>query len=96
MYSTFVVDQEDADYELHVGGYSGNATDAMGYLDHSRFSTKDRPNDDLFGLCLQLNAGFWYRSCTSTTINGKQPLMIWNYLPSGSLISSSRVHLRCR
>lgn len=44
-YQTFLVEDEDAQYRLHLGQYSGDAGTSFDSHDNMRFSTSDRDND---------------------------------------------------
>ena len=47
-YNEFIVDDESTNYTLHIGNYTGNATDAVHNvqnLNGTRFTTVDRDND---------------------------------------------------
>ncbi|KAF8787973.1 Techylectin-5A like protein [Argiope bruennichi] len=44
-------------YRLDISGYSGNATDAMKYLDQNEFSTKDK---DITGKAKEYKSGWWH------------------------------------
>ena len=66
VYSTFRVEGEDADYQLWVGGYRGNASDSLSAHNGFKFSTVDRNNDEAPKCCPCAPAyggGWWfYRS----------------------------------
>jgi len=64
-YSTFIVDNETTNYT--IGGYSGNAGDAMSYHNGGMFTTFDRDNDgQTNGNCaIEAGGGFWY-TCNDT------------------------------
>ncbi|KAG7175476.1 techylectin-5B-like isoform X2 [Homarus americanus] len=64
-YQTFLVDDEDSQFRLHLGQYSGDAGDAFSYHDNMPFTTSDRDNDKAgTGNCaLSHHGGFWYNSC---------------------------------
>lgn len=71
-YSQFRVDNEAAKYLLHVGGYSGNATDALRYSNLMPFSTPDRDHDVSSTHCAKFyTAGWWYRHCHYANLNGR-------------------------
>lgn len=44
-YNYFMVEDEDGDFRLHLGGFSGDAGDALSGHDNMRFSTSDQDND---------------------------------------------------
>lgn len=72
-YTTFRVLQESDGYRLAVAGYSGNASDALGYHNGMAFSTPDRDNDaSLATHCGQFyGSGWWYNHCQYVNINGR-------------------------
>ncbi|XP_041833968.1 angiopoietin-related protein 5-like [Melanotaenia boesemani] len=86
-YSDFSLGNEEMNYKLHVGNYSGNAGDAIrgatAGIDQNGFgfSTIDRDNDGcspcMFGgisvsQCAALEGGgWWYSRCGSASLNGK-------------------------
>ena len=62
----FRVDDEASDYQLWVGGYTGNASDSLSAHNGYKFSTVDRNNDEAPKCCPCAPAyggGWWfYRS----------------------------------
>lgn len=72
-YSRFKVDNETASYALHIDGYSGNAGNAMKLVNGQKFSTFDKDNDkEIFNNCANQNsAGWWYKTCTTSNVNGQ-------------------------
>jgi len=70
-YSMFIVDSEATKYRLTVGGYSGNAGDAMSHHNGMKFTTFDDDNDSHGGAncAVMLRGGFWYKSCAYAHIN---------------------------
>jgi len=74
-YSTFVVADETALYELQVGGFSGNVSvDALGRQSGMKFTTTDRDNDaTVFTNCATFaGGGFWYAACGDALLNGAE------------------------
>ena len=73
-YGRFNVGDEQAQYRLEVGSYSGTAGDSLisGH-NNMAFSTKDRDNDRYSsGNCAVRNTGaWWYNSCHNSNLNGK-------------------------
>lgn len=67
-YSTFMVDNADWEYRLHVGGYSGTAGDSLSYHSAMLFSTPDRDNDKHGSVhcAADRKSGFWYNGCEHT------------------------------
>jgi len=85
-YSTFSVGDEASNYVLSVGGYSGDAGDAMTapaqarwVADGEMFSTQDRDNDDWVGIsCATADTnGWWYGQCTACSLNHVTGFSIW-------------------
>lgn len=75
-YSHFQVDGPEANYRLHISGYSGDAGDTLTGAYHSvngaQFSTYDRDNDEKYDNCAGLfSGGWWYSECGTSNINGK-------------------------
>ena len=62
-YETFRVDDEASDYQLWVGGYTGNASDSLSAHNGYKFSTVDRNNDEAPKCCPCAPAyggGWWF------------------------------------
>ena len=75
-YSEFVVDDEDEGFKLHIGGYQGDAGDAMSKHNKQKFSTRDVDNDQVVkefgGSCAKrFHAAWWYYKCYQSNLNGK-------------------------
>ena len=75
-YGRFNVGDEQAQYRLEVGSYSGTAGDSLrGGHSHNNmvFTTKDRDNDRWsHGNCAMDRTGaWWYRDCQDSNLNGK-------------------------
>ncbi|KAI8517396.1 negative regulation of lipoprotein lipase [Branchiostoma belcheri] len=70
-YGTFRVGDEGTDYTLTIGGYSGDAGDAMSYHNGRKFSARDDDNDrDSSRHCAQYYAGgWWYNNCAHSALN---------------------------
>ncbi|CAK8684678.1 unnamed protein product [Clavelina lepadiformis] len=85
-YSSFSVDSEADLYRLHVGGYTGNATDALTSKHNNQpFTTMDRDNDSWSRNCAYQNGGisggWWFKSCYISQLNaiyGQSGLLYWN------------------
>ena len=77
-YNFFSVNNALTNYTLDIGGYSGNAGDALrgscgayGNHDGMAFSTYDRDNDGGSSNCAQTySAGWWYNTCHCADLNG--------------------------
>ena len=71
-YGKFNIGDEQAQYRLEVGSYSGTAGDSLAYHNNMAFSTKDRDNDRWSGNCaVRFTGAWWYESCHSSNLNGK-------------------------
>ncbi|CAH2316451.1 Ficolin (collagen fibrinogen domain containing) 1 [Pelobates cultripes] len=71
-YSSFKILEESQNYTLLLGGFvNGNAGDSLTYHNNMKFSTKEQDNDENSGNCAEhLNAGWWYRDCYHSNLNG--------------------------
>ncbi|XP_078275843.1 fibrinogen-like 2a [Rhinoraja longicauda] len=77
-YSQFSVADENDQYRLTIGGYSGTAGDAMHNgknYDHNQqyFTTKDKDNDmyPSSNCGAYYSSGWWFDACMSANLNGK-------------------------
>ncbi|XP_059163795.1 ficolin-2-like [Physella acuta] len=70
-YSSFNISSEADGYRLFVGGYTGNATEALIYHKAMKFTTFDRDNDYSTDNCAQYwHGAWWYDSCYWSNLNG--------------------------
>ncbi|KAG8189463.1 hypothetical protein JTE90_018116 [Oedothorax gibbosus] len=72
-YSRFLVEDENKQFRLSVGGYKGNATDSLSLHDQKMFSTYDRDNDEVASCCNcadTFKGGWWYYRCFEANLNG--------------------------
>jgi len=103
LYSSLVVDNEAANYKIHIAGYTGNATDEMiWYHNNMLFTTYDRDNDLYAGQNCALwdQGGFWHNACAVANINGMtvpgvKDNYCWWYLPPGCNILAIRSWILC-
>ena len=73
-YSRFEISDESHGYNLTVKGYSGNASNSLGYHSGMKFSTMDKDQDKSPKHCAEVNqGGWWYRSCYHSNLNALFP-----------------------
>ena len=71
-YGTFNIGDEQEQYRLEVGSYSGTAGDSLPRHNNVAFSTKDRDNDWSGGNCAEYYTGaWWYINCHASNLNGQ-------------------------
>ena len=71
-YGTFNIGDEQAQYRIEVGSYSGTAGDSLAYHNNMAFSTKDSDNDRASNNCAVLHTGaWWYNYCHRSNLNGQ-------------------------
>jgi len=113
-YENMRVAAEADNYTLQVTGYHGNAGDAFNDDNNAnwrsngmQFSTPDRDNDEMSGICTNIwSSGWWFRACSSSCLNGvgkrhgtSYGVMFWYSTGSGNddvrPVSTSRMMLQC-
>ena len=71
-YGKFNIGDEQAQYRLEVGSYSGTAGDSLKGHNNMAFTTNDRDNDIWSSNCaVRFTGAWWYESCHSSNLNGK-------------------------
>ena len=72
-YGKFNIGDEQAQYRLEVGSYSGTAGDSLTLHNNMAFTTKDKDSDRWSsGNCAVLWTGaWWYNDCHKTNLNGE-------------------------
>ena len=71
-YGKFNIGDEQAQYRIEVGSYSGTAGDSLAYHNSMAFTTKDRDNDIWSSNCAVSKTGaWWYNACWTSNLNGK-------------------------
>ena len=72
-YDTFIIADEANNYRLSIGGYSGDAEDALYYHNLQMFSTTDRDNDanEFMNIAEYFSSGWWFGPMvTVSNLNG--------------------------
>ena len=71
-YKQFAVGDEKSVYKLTIGGYQGDAGDAMAFHNGNKFSAKDKDVDTWSGNnCANTKKGaWWYAACYHANLNG--------------------------
>ena len=71
-YGKFNIGDEQAQYRLEVGSYSGTAGDSLAYHNNMVFTTKDRGNDRYSGNCaVEWTGACWFKDCYYFNLNGQ-------------------------
>ena len=73
-YGKFNIGDEQAQYRLEVGSYSGTAGNSLADRhNHMAFSTKDRDNDGAssFDCATNYHGAWWYGDCHYSNLNGQ-------------------------
>ncbi|KAK3107206.1 hypothetical protein FSP39_009397, partial [Pinctada imbricata] len=99
-YSNFYIDDEAAQYVLHLSGFSGNTDNNLGDSHNmQKFTTKDQDNDQYYDNCGVLKqAGYWYGGCNSSNLNGNYKDgkcckgFYWNSI---TMLRKSTMMIRC-
>ena len=68
-YGKFNIGDEQAQYRLEVGSYSGTAGDSLATHNNMAFTTKDIGRS--YNCAVQYTGAWWYNSCHQSNLNGK-------------------------
>ena len=69
-YGKFNIGDEQAQYRLEVGSYSGTAGDSLAYHNNRPFTTKDRNNGGN-NCAVSYTGAWWYNLCHRSNLNGQ-------------------------
>ncbi|XP_033106173.1 microfibril-associated glycoprotein 4-like [Anneissia japonica] len=71
-YDNFRLADEQNNYKLVIGNYSGDAGDSLGYYHRNcQFSTYDRDHDLVSYMCaVKFKGAWWYNDCHESNLNG--------------------------
>nr|CAG4643790.1 EOG090X02LG [Lepidurus arcticus] len=97
-YEHFSVGLPADGYELSVGSYRGNASDALLYHHGMKFSTKDRDQDSSNTNCADsYQGGWWYSHCQHVNVNGKYSLgLTWYDSLENEWIAVAKVEMKIK
>jgi len=108
-YWSFQIGAENDKYRLELGGYSGDAGDALmhegdqngdGYFgdylhNGMKFTTYDDDNDENNANCAATGGGaWWYNSCFHVCLTCYSDKSEWNSLPGNIFIVNSRMLIK--
>ena len=70
-YNNFAVGSANSQYQLSISGFTGITSDPFSIhsLNGTKFSTKDRDNDQHGVHCASFNGAWWHNSCTNIRLN---------------------------
>ncbi|KAK3766484.1 hypothetical protein RRG08_059302 [Elysia crispata] len=95
LYDRFALADEDKNYTITVGSYSGTAGDSLTYHNGHPFNTFDRDNDSGSGNCAEKYTGAWWYAniadCGYSDLNGKWGDSGWKGLNWNSLTGNNSV-----
>ena len=73
-YGKFNISDEQAQYRLGVGSYSGTAGDSLARHNNMAFTTKDRDYDragNNINCAVRYTGAWWYSNCHNSNLNGQ-------------------------
>ncbi|XP_030387404.1 protein scabrous [Scaptodrosophila lebanonensis] len=74
-YANFYISSRADGYRLHIGDYSGNASDALNYQQGMQFSAIDDDRDISQTHCAaNYEGGWWFSHCQHANLNGRYNL----------------------
>lgn len=74
-YDEFRIGSRHDGYRLDLGGYSGNASNALDYQNHMQFSSIDVDRDISNSHCAgNYEGGWWFSHCQHANLNGRYNL----------------------
>lgn len=104
-YSQFYISSRSDGYRLHIGGYSGNASDALDYQQGMQFSAIDVDRDISQTHCAaNYEGGWWFSHCQHANLNGRYNLGLtwfdaqrneWIAVKSSQMMIKRQSHETC-
>ena len=99
-YSSFSLDNEENNYTLRIGTYSGTAGNALSYHKDRPFSTYDRDNDSYEHNCAyRYRGGWWFVRCHWAHLNARWGLIgfggpRWSTFSGSNPVSFTEMKIR--
>ncbi|XP_061399354.1 protein scabrous [Musca vetustissima] len=104
-YNQFYISSRSDGYRLHIGGYSGNASDALDYQQGMQFSAIDVDRDISQTHCAaNYEGGWWFSHCQHANLNGRYNLGLtwfdaqrneWIAVKSSQMMIKRQSHETC-
>ncbi|XP_013109646.2 protein scabrous [Stomoxys calcitrans] len=104
-YGQFYISSRSDGYRLHIGGYSGNASDALDYQQGMQFSAIDVDRDISQTHCAaNYEGGWWFSHCQHANLNGRYNLGLtwfdaqrneWIAVKSSQMMIKRQSHETC-
>lgn len=104
-YNQFYISSRTDGYRLHIGGYSGNASDALDYQQGMQFSAIDVDRDISQTHCAaNYEGGWWFSHCQHANLNGRYNLGLtwfdaqrneWIAVKSSQMMIKRQSHETC-